>query len=82
MTDLQEFWLFGKGRIESQKNSNRISVKAQNKGQFKGFRAYNKALLADLQMELKAGDLLGLKASQSLALERLAFDLTGKDFLA
>ena len=52
------------------------------KGQFKGFRAYNKALLADLQMELKAGDLLGLKASRSLALERLAFDLTGKDFLA
>ncbi|MCZ0933054.1 MAG: Mur ligase family protein, partial [Oligoflexia bacterium] len=52
------------------------------KGRFKSFKAYNKALLSDLQMELKAGDLLGLKASRSLALERLAFDLTGKDFLA
>ena len=52
------------------------------KGQFKSFKEYNQDVLADLKLELKAGDLLALKASRSIALERLAFDLTGKDFLA
>ena len=51
------------------------------KGYFKAVKAYNKDLLADIKTELKSGDLLGLKASRSLALERLAFDLTGHDFL-
>ncbi|MDE0092520.1 MAG: hypothetical protein OXN83_04455, partial [Oligoflexia bacterium] len=52
------------------------------KGRFKSFKAYSRDLLSDIKSELKAGDLLGLKASRSLALERLAFDLTGKDFLS
>ena len=51
------------------------------KGQFKSFKTYNRSLLADLKLELETGDLLGLKASRSVALECLAFDLTGKDFL-
>ena len=51
------------------------------KGRFKSFKAYNQAVLPDIRSELKAGDLLGLKASRSVALERLAFDLTGHDFL-
>ncbi|MCY4320819.1 MAG: UDP-N-acetylmuramoyl-tripeptide--D-alanyl-D-alanine ligase [Bdellovibrionaceae bacterium] len=52
------------------------------KGKFKAYKTYNKTLLTDLKKELKTGDFLGLKASRSLALERLAFNLTGKDFLA
>ena len=52
------------------------------KGLFKSSKAYNKSLLADLKSELKAGDLLALKASRSIALEHFVFNLTGKDFLA
>ena len=51
------------------------------KGLFKSAKVYNKNVLVDIKLELRAGDLLGLKASRSLALERLAFDLTGQDFL-
>ena len=51
------------------------------KGYFKGAEAYNKSLLEDIKSRLKAGDLLGLKASRSLALENIAFDLTGHHFL-
>ena len=48
------------------------------KGQFIKAKACCKGLSSALSQEMKSGDLIALKASRSLRLERLLFDLTGK----
>ena len=47
------------------------------KGGFVRSKHYNKRLLSVIKKELKAGDVLALKASRSLMLEQLVFDLKG-----
>ena len=53
--------------------------KNQYQGIFKAFKAYHKELHLSVKKEWKKKDFIGLKASRSLALERLFFDLTGVD---
>lgn len=48
-------------------------------GQFIAARAYSTKILSALKKELKDGDAVGIKASRSLRLEQLVFDLLGKD---
>ena len=47
-------------------------------GIFVSAENYNPNILSKLQKELKKGDFLAIKASRSLKLEQLLFDLTGK----
>ena len=51
------------------------------KGNFINSEVYNKEILSALTKELKKGDILAVKASRSLKLEDLIFDLTGKKIL-
>ena len=50
-------------------------------GQFIGAKAYSAKILSALKEELRDGDAVGIKASRSLRLEQLAFELTGKKIL-
>ena len=47
------------------------------KGQFIGSKTYNRQILSAVKNELKKDDMLAIKASRSLKLEQLLFDLTG-----
>ena len=48
-------------------------------GIFKAFKSYHRELHLCVKKEWKKKDFIGLKASRSLALERLFFDLTGEN---
>ena len=48
------------------------------KGRFVSSKTYNRQIFSELEKELKPNDFLALKASRSLKLENLLFDLTGK----
>ena len=52
--------------------------KNQYQGIFKAFKAYSPQLSCLLKEQWQKGDFIGIKASRSLALEQLFFDLTGK----
>ena len=51
------------------------------KGFFLWAKEYNKGQLEDFKKHLKAGDQVGLKASRSLGLEKVFFDLTKEEVL-
>lgn len=48
------------------------------RGRFVSSKTYNRRIFSELKKELKPNDFLALKASRSLKLEDLLFDLTGK----
>ena len=50
-------------------------------GSFARAKSYDSRILSAVRKELRPGDFLALKASRSLALERLIFDLTGQKAL-
>ena len=52
------------------------------KGFFKGFTAYSPELASFLKKNWKKGDFIGIKASRSLALENLFFELSGNKVLS
>ena len=52
------------------------------KGFFKGFTAYSPELASFLKKNWKKGDFIGIKASRSLALENLFFELSGNRVLS
>lgn len=55
--------------------------KNQYQGIFEAFKAYNKKLSPLIKKQCQKGDFIGIKASRSLALEQVFFDLTGKNIL-
>ena len=55
--------------------------KNQYQGFFKSFKAYDSAMSSLVKKQWQKGDFIGIKASRSLALEQLFFDLTGKNIL-
>ncbi|MBC6415852.1 MAG: UDP-N-acetylmuramoyl-tripeptide--D-alanyl-D-alanine ligase [Bdellovibrionales bacterium] len=52
--------------------------KQSYKGFFKAFKTYSLDCVSFLKKTWKQGDFVGIKASRSLALERLVFDLSGQ----
>ena len=50
-------------------------------GIFKAFTSYSESLSSLVKKHWKKGDFIGIKASRTLGLERLFFDLTGKKIL-